>query len=154
METMVDMKPVKLNLEPREAQPSLTNPDQFVTSNAVTSEATHEEQEEGSVEPYEPELRDETSDQWSDEVHRQLGAWSALESEVQDRANTEHLAVVRRNIARYREAFVKETQKRKEKRRKLKADMESMRQSWSMRRTTTSAVASHPSASSSTDPHP
>ena len=100
------------------------------------------------------ELRDETSEEWSDEVHRQLRGCTALETEVQDRANVENLGVVRRNVARYCKAYGNNVHEIKEKPRKLKADTKQNRQSWFRRRTSSAAVAAHPGASSTTDPQP
>ena len=44
---------------------------------------------------------DDTSEEWSDEVHRQLRDWTALETIMQDKANAEYLGVVRHNLTSY-----------------------------------------------------
>ena len=62
------------------------------------------------------------------EIHCQMWTWCDLEGEVEARGNHEYLAVVRRNIARHREAFNSETQDRKEKRQKRREDIAAMRQ--------------------------
>ena len=62
------------------------------------------------------------------EIHCQMWTWCALDGEVEARGNPEYLAVVRRNIARHREAFNSETQDGKKKRQKRREDIAAMRQ--------------------------
>ena len=95
-----------------------------------------------------------TSEEWSDEEHCKLRTCTALEAEVQARVNAEYIEVVKRNVSIYRDDYANEIQERREKRRKRKANIGAVSQSWSMRRTTTSTVGTHPGASSSTDQQP
>ena len=132
--------------EPRDPQPRppAHNPRWIIPNPLPGDSDMSYDQDDVSVDPYEADLRDVTSEKWSEDVHRQLRAWTAFESEVQDRANTEYLALVRRNVARNREACDNEIQERKEKRRRLNANIEYMHQYWSMRRITPSSVATQP----------
>ena len=82
-----------------------------------------------SVAPREAEPRDETSEEWTDEVHRQQRAWTDLETELQDQATAQFLAVVRRMCASHSEAFSNESRERKEKRRRRRRAIEAMRRS-------------------------
>ena len=97
---------------------------------------------------------DETSEEWSDEVHRQLRAWTALETVMQDRANAEYLEEVRSNVASYCNAYTNDVQERKARRLKQKAVNNGMRQAWFTRHSNMAKVGLHPGTSLSYDPQP
>ena len=62
-------------------------------TNDQAEEYTSAVNDEESVAPYEAEFRDETSEELNNEVDRQLRAWTALETELQDQVTLTFMAV-------------------------------------------------------------
>ena len=90
-----DHEELPLNPYPATAQTSEEGPSTPLLSWPAAPTETPVINEE-SVAPHEPERRDDTSEEWSDEVHRQSQAWTRMETEVRDKATTQFLACVQR----------------------------------------------------------
>ena len=121
----------------------------FLSWPADPAEATVNNEE--SVASNKPKPRDETSEEWSDEVPRQRQACTALETEIRDRATTQFLACVQRMAASHSEDHIKEIIERKEKRLSRKRVIAAIRHSWYKYH---GYDPGHTGASSSTDQQP